>query len=169
MKKFLVLMFFLLINTSIVSAEVLHAGVSIENVPKALYGNWRVNAKLDTTNAPSRFRPQSIDFWDLSRIGNVVKLDNPFSGANAEISLKTVEGNAVVFSKQQAYDGNKLLTDTVTLRLGENEFSGINTLKLETFSQIDQSILKTETATYHIKGEKLSGDSISIEENSVIK
>lgn len=159
MKKFLILLLSLFIILPS-GAEVLQAGVSIDDVPQALFGSWRVNAKLDTTNARGTFKPQSIDFWNLSRIGDTVKLDNPFSGANAEISVHTVEGNLVVFSKRLPYDGNKILTDTVSIRLQDNEFSGINSLTLEYFSLIDNHLMKTETATYLIKGEKIAGDSI---------
>ena len=149
---------FLFMQTS--NATTIEAGISIDHVPKALFGSWRVNAKLDQTNSTGTFRPQSIDFWNLSRVGDTIKLDNPFSGANAEISVHTVEGNIVVFSKKLPYDNNKVLTDTVTLRLNNNEFSGINTLRLESFSLLDNHLLKTETATYHITGEKISGDNI---------
>lgn len=159
MKKFLILFGALLLSLS-ANATVIEAGVSVEHVPKALLGSWRVNAKLDSTNSPKTFRPQSIDFWNLSRIGDSIKLDNPFSGANAEISVHTVEDTLVVFSKKLPYDGNKVLTDTVTIRLDKNNFSGINTLKLESFSLIDNHLLKTETATYHITGEKISGDNV---------
>lgn len=162
MKKLLILFFTIFfIQTS--NATVIEAGVSIEHVPKALFGSWRVYAKLDKTNSAGTFKPQSVDFWNLSRVGDTIKLDNPFSGANAAISVQTVEGNIVVFSKQLPYDGNKVLTDTVTLRLNENEFSGINTLKLESFSLIDNHLIKTETATYHITGEKISGDSVLVD------
>ena len=159
MKKFLILFGALLLSLS-ANATVIEAGVSIDHVPKALYGSWRVNAKLDNTNSPKTFRPQSIDFWNLSRVGDTIKLDNPFSGANAEISVHTVEDTLVVFSKKLPYDNNKVLTDTVTIRLDKNNFSGINTLKLESFSLIDNHLLKTETATYHITGEKISGDNV---------
>ena len=165
MKKIL-LLFFIFISTLAVNATIIEAGVSIDHVPKALFGSWRVNAKLDKTNAPQSFKPQSIDFWELSRIGDTIKLNNPFSGANAEISVQTVEGTLVVFSKRTPYDGNKVLTDTVTIRLKENEFSGINTLRLEYFSLIDNHLMKTETATYFINGEKLSGDSVIVEEDA---
>ena len=164
MKKIITL-FFLLVFSQSLHAATLEAGVSIEHVPKALFGSWRVNAKLDKTNSPATFRPQSIDFWELSRVGDTIKLDNPFSGANAEISVQTVEDEIIVFSKKLPYQNNKILTDTVTLRLKENTFSGINTLKLESFSLIDNHLMKTETATYHITGEKLSGDSVLMEEN----
>lgn len=162
MKKILIL-FLTIFFIQTANATVVEAGISIEHIPKALFGSWRVNAKLDKTNSVGTFKPQSIDFWNLSRVGDTIKLDNPFSGANAKISVQTVEGNIVVFSKQLPYDGNKVLTDTVTLRLHENEFSGINTLKLESFSLIDNHLIKTETATYHITGEKISGDSVLVD------
>ena len=141
-------------------AAILEAGVSIEEIPEAFFGSWRVRATLENTNSYSTFKPQSIDFWNLSKVGDRVVLDNPFSGANAEISVQTIEGNLVVFSKKLPYDGNKVLTDTVTLRLGENEFSGINSLTLESYSLVDNHLMKTETAIYQIKGEKIAGESI---------
>jgi hypothetical protein len=162
MKKIL-LLFLISIFTLKANATVLETGVSIEHVPKALFGSWRVDAKLDKTNARSTFKPQSIDIWNLSRINNTVKLENPISGASAEISVQTIEGVLVVFSKKIPYGGNKILTDTVTIRLGENEFTGVNSLRLETFSLIDNHLMKTETATYHIDGKKISGDSVIIE------
>lgn len=158
MKKFLVLLFILLF-TNTANAEVFNLGVSIEEVPKELFGSWRISAKMDKTNSPRTFKAQSLDFWELSRFGDTIRLNNPYSGANAEISVQTVEGNIVVFSKRIKYD-NKILTDTVTLRLNKNKFSGINTLCLESFSLVDNHLMKTETATYHINGEKISGDNI---------
>ena len=137
----------------------LKAGVSIDDVPQALYGSWRVLAKLEESNSYGTFKPQSIDFWTLSRVGDKVTLSNPFSGANAEVSVRTVEGNLIVFSKKAPYD-NKMLTDIITLRLSDDSFSGINTLSLESFSQVDNHIMKTETARYVLKGEKIAGDSI---------
>lgn len=160
MKKFLLIIFSLIILPVSAQEMVLKAGVSVDDVPKALYGSWRVNAKLDDTNSRTTFKPQSIDFWNLSRIGNKITLDNPFSGANAEISVSTVEGNLVVFSKKLPYDNNKVLTDTVTIRLNDNTFSGINSLTLESYSLIDNHLMKTEYARYLIEGEKISGDSV---------
>ena len=159
MKKFIaiIMAFFLIPFTS---AAVIEGGISVEHIPKALFGSWRVNAKLDSTNAPQSFRGQSIDFWNLSRVGNTLKLDNPYTQAKAEVSVQTVEGNLVVFSKRLPYDNNKVLTDTVTLRLEDNKFSGINTLTLEYFSLIDNHLMKTETARYNITGEKIAGENI---------
>lgn len=138
---------------------VLSVGVSVNEVPKAFFGCWRIVAKLDDTNSLHTFKPQSVDMWNLTRVGDTITLTNPFTGASADISIKAVEGNLIVFSKKAPYD-NKLLTDTVSLRLDDGKFSGINTLTLESFSLIDKSLLKTETARYLIKGEKISGESV---------
>ena len=122
MKKFIATLLSIFIGTLFTStftpAEefTLQAGVSINDVPKALFGSWRVSAKLEDTNSYGTFKPQSVDFWTLSRVGDRVTLSNPFSGANAEVSIRTVEGNLIVFSKKAPYD-NKILTDTISIRL----------------------------------------------------
>ena len=159
MKKFFILILsFLFIQTS--EATVLETGISIDKIPQTIFGSWRVNAKLDRTNSYKTFKPQSIDFWNMTRVEDNLILDNPISGANSTVSVKTVEGNLVVFSKKTPYDNNKVLTDTVTIRLNKNDFSGINELKLESFSLIDNHLMKTETATYIIKGEKIAGEAV---------
>ena len=155
------LLILLLIFTlpALASDKILSAGVSVNDVPKAFFGSWRVTAKLDDSNSYGTFKPASIDFWNLSRIGDKITLENPFTGAKAEISLRTVEGNVVVFSKKAPYD-NKMLTDVVTIRLSNNEFNGINDLTLESFSLVDNHLMKTEHAKYIIKGEKIAGESV---------
>ena len=159
MKKFLLLMMLLFCPLVFAEEYTLRAGVSVNDVPKAFFGSWRVKAKLDDTNSYGTFKPQSIDFWTLSRVGDKITLSNPFSGAKAEVSLKSVEGNVIVFSKKAPYD-NKMLTDTITIRLSDNTFTGINTLSLESFSLVDNHLMKTETARYTISGEKISGESV---------
>ena len=159
-RAFIILLFTFFSVTNVFAEEfTLKAGVSVNDIPKAFFGSWRVIAKLEDSNSYGTFKPQSIDFWTLSRVGDKVTLSNPFTGANAEVSLKTVEGNLIVFSKKAPYD-NKMLTDTITLRLSDNNFSGINTLSLESYSLVDNHLMKTETARYVIKGEKISGESI---------
>ena len=160
-KRALIILLFTFFSVTNVFAEefTLKAGVSVNDIPKAFFGSWRVIAKLEDSNSYGTFKPQSIDFWTLSRVGDKVTLSNPFTGANAEVSLKTVEGNLIVFSKKAPYD-NKMLTDTITLRLSDNNFSGINTLSLESYSLVDNHLMKTEIARYVIKGEKISGESI---------
>lgn len=134
------------------------AGVSIDKVPKELYGTWRVNATLVSTNSPSRFKSNTTDLWNLSRAADVLTLDNPFSGAHASITVNEVSGKLIKFEKSEK-DGEQKLTDVVELNLGKNSFTGINRLKLDTIAS-DGHVTKSESASYNLVGEKISGQSI---------
>ncbi len=159
-KRFLVI-FIMLAGVS-VSAQTLKAGVSLTgSVPDSFYGNWRVVAKISEQSGSVNFKPQAVDFWNLSRTGDVINLNNPFTGASATVKLDYVEGNIIRFTKTGSYEGNKKLTDTVDLKLTGNTFTGVNYLTLETFSIHDNSLIKKDTAIYLLKGEKISGTSIT--------
>lgn len=158
--KSLVVIFLLFVGIS-VCAETLKAGVSIDKVPQSFYGSWRVNAKVSKQSGSINFKPQAVDFWNLSRTGDVIKLSNPFTGAEASVKVDYVEGNLIRFTKTGRYDTNKILTDTVDLKLSGDTFTGINSLVLETYSQIDGTLVKTDTAIYVLNGEKISGESIT--------
>lgn len=145
-----------------VLAEILKAGIStVDSIPNSFYGSWRVVAKLDKQSGSAYFKPQAVDFWNLSRTGNVIYLENPFSGANATVKLDYVDGNLIRFTKTGDYDGNKKLTDTVDLKLNGDKFTGVNYITLETFSIRDNSLIKKDTAIYLLAGEKISGTSIT--------
>lgn len=138
----------------------LKAGVSmVDKVPKAFYGTWRVTSHLVTTNSHAAFKESSVDLWNLSRAGNVITLDNPFSGAKASIVVDEVTDKVIRFKKIGDYDG-KRLTDIVKLQLNGDKFSGENNLILDTVSSVDNSVVKSERATYKLNGEKISGSSI---------
>jgi hypothetical protein len=122
-------------------------------IPRTFYGTWRVvSSKIDSDS--NIFKEKSLDIWNLSRTGNVISLCNPFNGAKAEITIERVEANDIVFTKIGNY-GKKILTDKVELSIDNNSFTGINTIKLDTYS--DGKLIKTETATYKIRGEKIAG------------
>ena len=160
MKKILTLLFFVIIGLiQAVMATTIQAGISVESVPKAFFGSWQVDAQLEKTSNYSTFKTQSRDLWNLSRLGNVITLENPFTKAHAQIEIKQTEGNVIVFSKTSTFD-NKILRDTVTIRLNGNTFAGYNDISLETVSLYDGHILKKDTAKYLIKGTKLSGMSV---------
>jgi hypothetical protein len=151
-----------------VQAETIKTGISLDNVPTAFYGSWRVIAKVDKQSGSVNFRPQAIDIWNLSRVGDVINLNNPFTGASASVKLDYVDGNIIRFTKTGEYD-NKQLTDTVDLKLNGDTFTGINSLKLETFSNYDGSLIQTDSAIYVLRGEKISGSSISGEKIETTK
>ena len=143
------------------NAEPLKAGVSIDSVPDTFFGSWRVVAKIDKQKGETYFNPIAIDLWNLSRQGNVINLTNPFTGASASVNVEYAEGNLIRFTKTGNYDGNKKLTDTVDLKLMGDTFTGINTLTLETYSNFDNSLIRKDSAIYILKGEKVSGESIT--------
>ena len=141
-------------------AYTLKAGVSmVDRVPNSFYGTWRIASTLVSTNSESRFKQKTVDLWNLSRSGNVITLENPFSGARASIVVDEASSKLIKFKKNGFYDGKKA-TDIVQLQLSGDSFSGTNVLILETVSDIDQHIMKSEKATYRLVGEKISGSNV---------
>ncbi len=135
-------------------AEVLTGGVTA--VPESFFGTWRVVSTLVDTDSVI-FKENNLDLWNLSRLGDVITLCNPFNGAEANITVDKVNGSYIVFKKTGKYSG-KDLTDVVEIKLIGDTFSGTDTLKLDTYSNVTGKIIKTETAKYNIKGEKISGN-----------
>ena len=88
MKKIILGIICLLFSVTVACAYTIQAGVSVDKVPKTLFGSWQVEAQLIETNASGTFKPKSTDLWNLSRYGNVLNLENPFTGAKASVDLK---------------------------------------------------------------------------------
>ena len=146
------------LNSSMANAETLKAQISlVENVPSGLFGTWRVAAVLAKTDSPETFRQKSADLWNLSRKGNVMNLNNPFTGASANVAVEFVEGNVVKFTKEGGTEAQKL-TDYVELRLNGDKFTGVNRLTLKTVS--NGQVVNVQRAEYALVGEKISGMSV---------
>ena len=128
-------------------------------VPRAFFGSWRVVSNLIETDSPGLFKDKGVDLWNISRENDVITLSNPFSGATAQIKINSVNENKIVFTKSGSYD-NKLLTDTVSININGDKFTGFDVLKLDTISDVSGKIIKSETAKYAIKGEKIAGQSV---------
>jgi hypothetical protein len=131
----------------------------VESVPPTFWGTWRVKSKLISSDNPVIFKTKSLDIWNISQEGDVIILNNPFSGARGEVTINSVKNKTITFTKKGNYD-NKILTDTVEITIEENYFGGVNRLILETISDVDGKVLKTETAQYSITGEKIGGQKI---------
>lgn len=139
---------------------VLTAGISmVEQVPVELIGTWRVVSKLSETDAPANFKKMGVDIWNLYKTGDVINLCNPISGASASVNIELVKGNTIRFTKEGTYDSQKLI-DTVEITLNGNKFSGVNNLKLQNLSSVDNSLMSEKTATYTLQGDKISGENI---------
>ena len=131
----------------------------VEKVPDTFFGSWRVSSARIETDSPISFKEKGVDLWNLSVENGVINLSNPFSGAVANIKVEEATANSVTFTKIGKYD-NKILTDKVSITINGDNFSGTDELKLDTISDVDGSIRKTETAIYSIKGEKIAGQSV---------
>lgn len=156
-KYILIFIVSLLCVSVTVNAKVLKGGITA--VPKAFFGSWRVVSKLIDTDSPVIFKEKGVDLWNLSRENDVITLSNPFSGAVAQIQVDSVVDCNVVFTKSGNY-GNKILTDKVSISIKGDSFDGVDVLKLDTISDVDGKIIKSETAKYSIKGEKIAGQSV---------
>lgn len=136
--------------------KVFTAGISvIDQIPQNFFGTWRVKSVLISTDSPANFRKKNIDIWNLLRSGDVLILRNPFSGAEASVTLSYAENNSVCFTKTSNYEG-KRLTDTVKIDIDGNTFSGENRILLETLSNVDNSVVKASEAIYTLRGEKIA-------------
>ena len=158
LRIFFGLLIFLMFPVLNVQAQenVFQVGISmIEKVPQNFFGTWRVKSVLLDTNSPANFKKKNLDIWNLSRSGNVINLRNPFSGAEASVTLSYAGNNEVCFTKTSNYEG-KRLTDTVKIVIDGNTFSGENRILLETLSNVDNSVLKTAEAVYSLSGEKIA-------------
>lgn len=138
----------------------LKSGVSIVNkVPTGFYGTWRVKSTRVSTTNEELFKPSTIDLWNLSKVGDVITIENPFSGAKASVSLDSVQGQEIKFKKYGDFDGGKL-TDIVVLTLNGDSFSGKNFLTIDLPSKNDKTVIKSDKAVYELRGEKISGSSL---------
>lgn len=146
------------INT--VSSQTILQG-SVEKVPDGFFGSWNVVSKLIETDSPATFKQKGIDIWNLYTEHDVIILCNPFSGARAKISISNAGKTFIQFSKTGKYEDRKL-TDKVSINIQGDSFTGVDEIKLETFSDIDGSLIKTQTAKYVIKGERISGQDIIV-------
>ncbi len=122
-------------------------------LPPAMYGQWSVTGTLIETNVPDTY-PVSNNIWILERQGERVYVSNPENGATASIDVKAAQGNTATFLKRDQL-GRMTLSETVTITLDGDSFSGQNMKKLEYFR--DGKLVKTQYALFHLNGTRISG------------
>ena len=152
---FLMLCFTFIPGVSIAEeTKLLTAEISM--VPNTFYGTWRVVSKMTNSNS-GIFKDKSLDVWNLSRTGDVITLYNLFNGAKAQITVSEADTKHVVFTKN-AKKKDKELIDTVEINISGDSFYGVDKIVIKTY--VNGKIEKTESARYHITGEKIGGGSI---------
>lgn len=102
------------------------------------------------------FNEVTTDFWNLSKVGDVITLTNPVSGAEASVTVEDVKGNQIKFTHVTQ---NKNAKDRVSLTLtlnGEN-FYGTDKIVIEKYKYGEK--VSSDVVIYKIKAQKISGNS----------
>ncbi|MDD3593625.1 MAG: hypothetical protein PHX18_03255 [Candidatus Gastranaerophilales bacterium] len=146
-------------NTQTSSTPVLSGGVSkLQELPKAMYGIWKVEGTLLETNTPDVYLQTTSDIWVLSQSGPIVTISNPKNGATASITINEVINNTATFSRQiSGY--NRKETEQVTITVNGDIFTGTDTIISETSSWAGSSLVMT--SKYRIKGTRQSGNNFN--------
>ena len=138
-------------------AMTLKTGISLsDQVPSGFFGSWEITSTMQYSNNPSIFNEKSVDYWNLSKRGDVITLSNPLSGAEASVTVEEVNGNKITFTHSTKNKTAKM-TEKPTLTLNGENFSGTDKIILEKFNYGEK--ISEDVVVYKITAKKLSGDS----------
>lgn len=141
------------------NAQVIEGNISMtDKVPQELFGDWKVVAHCIKTTDNDYFDSVSMDIWTLSRSGDTIILQNPLSGARAEVSVNDVKGKTVKFEKKTIYP-DEISVETPILTLQNDKFTGVDKINIKTYK--DGKLIKEDYVEYQVKGTKMKGDPIT--------
>ena len=140
-------------------AQVIEGNISMtDQVPKEFFGEWRVAAVCTKSTNKEYFDSTSMDIWTLSRMGDVIVLSNPLSGARAEVMVDNVKGKTVKFEKKTVYP-DEVSTETPILTLQGDNFTGVDKINIKTYK--DGKLIKEDYVEYQVKGTKMTGSPLT--------
>lgn len=155
---FLVVTFSLLSLPAFSEGMVIQGGVSLSNqVPKGFFGTWKVVSVQTYTNNQKLFTGESTDYWNLSKLNDVITLSNPVSGAEASVTLKEVNGNQIKFVRKST-SRSEVVEETPSLTLDGENFYGTDKIVIEKYKFGE--LIRTDIVEYRIKAVKVSGNSV---------
>lgn len=134
----------------------LKAGISLsDSVPTGFFGSWKITSvMIDSTN-PKMFNETSKDFWNLSKSYDVITLSNPFSGAEASVTVEDVKNNQIKFSHVSKSKDAKMI-ETPTITLEGDSFYGTDEIIVEKYK--NGTLVSKDMVTYRITAEKVSSN-----------
>lgn len=151
--KILLILIFMI--SPVAADTVIQGGVSLSNqVPKGFFGTWKVTSTQIYTNNPDLFTDRSTDYWNLSKQDDVITLSNPVSGATASVTVSDVKNNQITFTRSKK-DRNENVTETPTLTLKGENFSGTDRIVIEKYKFGE--LVKTDIVEYKIEAVRVSG------------
>lgn len=161
MKKIVLLfLMFLIVQSApaaIAEGMVLKAGVSLsDKVPKGFFGTWKIQSTMTYSNNREMFNEITTDFWNLSKVDDVITLRNPVSGAEASVTVEDVKGNQIKFTHVTKSKTAKM-TESPTLTLNGENFSGTDKIVIDKYK--NGAKVSSDVVIYSIKAQKISGSS----------
>ena len=154
-----VLLIFIIFLCSFAKAQTLEGGITLsDQVPKELFGAWKVNAVCTQSTNRDYFDSTSVDVWIFSRIEDRILLTNPMSGATASIGVNEVKGNKVKFEKKTDLP-DELSVETPILTIDKDSFEGVDRIYIKTTK--NGALVKEDFIEYKVKGTKMSNISLS--------
>ena len=102
------------------------------------------------------FTEKSTDYWNLSKEDDVITLSNPVSGAIASVTVEEVKNNQITFTRRKT-DRNENVTETPTLTLNGENFSGTDKIVIEKYQYGEK--ISEDIVIYKITAKKISGNS----------
>ena len=154
-KLFVLIISFVCILITPVHAMVIEGNVSMsDKVPEELFGSWKVASVCTKATDKELIGTKSLDLWVLGRIGQVISLSNPLSGAKADISVNDVKGQTVKFEKRGLYPDEESV-ETPILTLQGDKFFGTDTIVIKTYR--NGELIKEDYVEYQVRGTRISG------------
>src|SRR5574344_655884 len=157
MKKFLImlLIFFFIspVQYAFSQTMLLQAGVSLsDQVPKGFFGSWKIPSTISYSNNKKIFNEVTTDYWNLSKVADVITLENPQSGASASVTIEEVKGNQIKF-RHVIRNYNTKMTEMPALTLNGENFYGTDKIIIEKYKYGQK--ISTDIVVYNIKAQKI--------------
>lgn len=154
---FLIFLFWIPAQNACSESMVLKAGVSLsDRVPQGFFGSWKIKSVMTYSNNKKIFNEETTDYWNLSKVDDVITLTNPISGAEASVTLEDVKGNQIKFT-HVTKGKNAKMTETPTLTLNGENFSGTDKIIIEKYKYGEK--ISEDVVIYKITAQKISGSS----------
>lgn len=115
-----------------------------------------ITSTISYTNNKDMFNEVTTDFWNLSKVGDVITLTNPVSGAEASVTVEDVKGNQIKFT-HVTQNKNAKMTESPTLTLNGENFYGTDKIVIEKYKYGEK--VSSDVVIYKIKAQKISGNS----------
>ncbi len=161
MKQFILILLILILSSvepkTLAETMTLQAGVSMsDRVPQGFFGTWKIKSTIRESSNSKMFNNITTDFWNLSKVGDVITLTNPISGAEASLTIEDVKNNQIKFT-HISENKNAKMTETPTLTLNGENFYGTDRIVIEKFKNGEK--ISEDYVIYDIKAQKISGTS----------